>query len=54
MVVSKKAKLRDAQNQVRDILNWLAVFEEEYHLPEEVTSTMQKSLMSLSQKINKL
>ena len=52
--ITKKAKQREAQNQVRDLLNWLAVFEEEYNLQPEVTSTMQKGLLSLAEKIGKL
>lgn len=54
MEVTKKAKTREAENQIRDLLNWIAVFDEEYSLPPEVTSTLQKGLLSLAKKISKL
>ena len=51
---NKRVEQKEALDQVRDILNWLAVYEEEYNLPKEVTSTLQKGLLSLVQKIGKM
>ncbi len=51
---TKKAKQREAQQQLSDLLNWLAVLDEEHSLPTEVTGTLQNGLLSLAKKIDKL
>lgn len=35
---------KKATNELREILNWIAVFEEQYNLPNEVVSQLRDRL----------
>lgn len=45
------ANIRDAENAVRDLKNWLAVFAEEYEIPQEAIDTLHKKIDELAMKI---
>jgi len=53
----KKAKPKKAvkisvsiENDIRDIVNWLAVFKEEYDIPREAVSVLRAKLEALARK----
>ena len=45
------ANIRDAENAVRDLKNWVAVFAAEYDLPKEAIDTLHKKIDELAMKI---
>lgn len=49
--VEKKA-VQDAEDSIRDLLNWLAVFKREYNIPEEAYGTLCEKIEELSTKIS--
>lgn len=49
--VEKKA-VQDAEDSIRDLLNWLAVFKGEYNIPEEAYETLYEKIEELSTKIS--
>ena len=49
-----EAKLKDIENDIRDITNWIAVFEEEYSLEKEVVDQLRSKLEAISSKIANL
>ena len=42
------------QNEIRDIINWISVFKEEYELEEEVVDKLRGRLEKLSQMVDEL
>ncbi|MEM4336601.1 MAG: hypothetical protein QXG86_01200 [Candidatus Woesearchaeota archaeon] len=42
------------ENEIRDIINWLAVFKEEYDIPEEAVVVLRGKLEKLAKKISLL
>ncbi|MBI4441075.1 hypothetical protein HY639_02825 [Candidatus Woesearchaeota archaeon] len=46
-----KDKLREAQSDIRDLINWVKVFEEEYDLEKEVVETLCSRLEKVSKTI---
>ncbi len=44
-------KLKEIENEVRDITNWISVFETEYNLPKEVVEQLKTRLENISKKI---
>ncbi len=49
-----KEKLREAQSDIRDIINWVKIFEGEYDLEKEVVTTLCSRLEKLSEKLTKI
>ena len=43
--------LVEVQNEIRDIVNWVAVFKEEYDLPEEVVNKLKERLEAITTKL---
>ncbi len=39
-----KTNFKKATDEIREIINWIAVFEEEYDLPQEVVSQLRSRL----------
>lgn len=46
-----KPNVRDAENAVRDLKNWVFVFAKEYDLPEEAIKTLHQKIDELAVKI---
>jgi hypothetical protein len=46
--------VRDAENAVRDLKNWIAVFAQEYSLPEEAIKTLHQKIDELAAKIGNI
>ncbi len=46
-----KPNVKEAENAVRDLKNWIAVFAQEYDLPEEAKNTLHKKIDELAEKI---
>jgi len=49
-----KETLREAQSDIRDLINWVKIFEEEYDLEKEVITTLCSRLKKLSEKLAKI
>ena len=49
-----KEKLREAQSDIRDLINWVKIFEEEYDLEKDVVATLCSRLEKLSEKLTKI
>lgn len=47
-------KLRLAQSEIRDVINWVKVFEEEYNLEKEVVDTLCNRLRKIAEDIAKI
>lgn len=45
------AQIEEAANEIRDTINWIKVFEEEYDLPSEVVEQLRKRLESIAEKL---
>lgn len=45
------AKLKEAEDILRDSVNWIAVFETEYNLPKEVVDQLKEKLQKISEAI---
>ena len=48
------AATRSIEDEIRDVLNWIAVFKTEYDLPAEVVSQLKKRLESIAVKVGRL
>jgi len=50
-IISKMpAKSVSLENDIRDIINWIAVFKEEYGIADEATDVLRDKLESLARK----
>jgi hypothetical protein len=49
MVEIEDAKLKEAEDELREIMNLVAVFNTEYNLPNEVVENLQKKLQKVSE-----
>ncbi len=47
------AQIKGIENEIRDTINLLAVFEKEYDLPIEVTERLRERLESVAKRIGK-
>lgn len=45
---------KDITDEIRDIINWVAVFREEYDLPEDVVEQLRGRLEKLVQLVSAL
>lgn len=45
------ANVKDIENEIRDIINWVSVFDTEYDLPEEVVSELKERLEKIAKDI---
>ncbi|HLC65180.1 MAG TPA: hypothetical protein VJI46_03595 [Candidatus Nanoarchaeia archaeon] len=43
--------IRSVEDDIRDIVNWVAVFEKEYDLNKEVVKTLKGKLEGISRKL---
>ncbi len=44
-------KVKEAEDEIRDIINWVKVFEEEYGLDAEVVNTLITRLEDVAKKV---
>ncbi len=51
MVEVDDEAFKEVANEVRDIINWIKVFEEEYDLPAEVVNQLRSRLEGLATKL---
>ncbi len=51
MVEVEDATFKEVADEIRDIINWIKVFEEEYKLPAEVVSQLRTRLESIAGKL---
>lgn len=51
MVEVEDATFKEVANEVRDIINWIKVFEEEYDLPAEVVNQLRTRLEGVAEKL---
>jgi hypothetical protein len=51
MVEVEDATFEEVANEIRDIINWIKVFEEEYNLPEEVVGQLRTRLEGIAAKL---
>ena len=49
--MADKPNVRDAENAVRDLKNWVAVFATEYKLPKEAIDTLHAQIDKVAAKI---
>lgn len=42
---------KEVSDEIRDIINWIKVFEEEYNLPAEVVTQLRSRLEAIAQKL---
>ncbi len=45
------SEVKSLEDEVRDLINWVAVFDQEYDLPKEVTDKLLQRLHSVARKI---
>ena len=50
--IAKNGKVEAVEDEIRDIINWVAVFETEYGLDKEVVDQLRAKLESLSKKVS--
>ena len=43
--------VKNAENSVRDLKNWVAVFSQEYELPEEAVDKLNEKVEEIAKKI---
>ena len=43
--------VRSVEDDIRDLINWVSVFEKEYDLDKEVVKTLKGKLADIAQKI---
>ncbi len=43
--------LKDVEDDLRDIINWVAVFEQEYDMPKEAVDTLTTRLREIARKV---
>jgi len=51
MVEIKNKVLVQVNDEIRDIINWISVFEDEYNLPAEVVDELKKRLEDIAAKL---
>ena len=51
MVEVDDAVFKEVENEVRDTINWIKVFEEEYDLPAEVVNQLRERLEGIATKL---
>ncbi len=51
MVEVDDATFKEIENELRDIINWIKVFEEEYDLPAEVVNQLRTRLEGAAKKL---
>jgi hypothetical protein len=51
MVEVSDATFKEVADQLRDTINWIKVFEEEYDLPAEVVSQLRQKLEGIAEKL---
>ncbi|MFC1775016.1 hypothetical protein ACFLZN_01735 [Nanoarchaeota archaeon] len=51
---SCNAKRVEVENQLRDLLNWVSVFAEEYDLPEEATHKLREKIELLAKTVGEI
>jgi len=44
-------EVKGIEGEIRDLINWVTVFEKEYDLPKEVTDQLLKRLHSVARKV---
>ncbi|MBI4919124.1 hypothetical protein HY837_04280 [archaeon] len=44
-------EVKNVEDELRELINWVAVFEQEYDLPKEVTEKLLQRLHSVARKI---
>ncbi len=44
-------EVKKIEDELRDLMNWVAVFEKEYDLPREVIDTLYNKIHSIAQRI---
>lgn len=44
-------EIKKIEDDLRDLMNWIAVFEKEYDLPREVVDTLHNKIHNLAQRI---
>ncbi|MBI2564608.1 hypothetical protein HYV79_01310 [Candidatus Woesearchaeota archaeon] len=44
-------EIKNVENELRDLMNWVAVFEQEYDLPREVVDKLLNKIHSIAKKI---
>ncbi len=44
-------QVESIEGDIRDILNWIATFKQEYDIPAEVEKTLKKKLQALAKKV---
>lgn len=47
-------KIKNIENDIRDLINWIAVFETEYNLEKEVVDTLRKKLEKIAKKVGSI
>lgn len=47
-------KCKEIEDEIRDMINWIAVFENEYNLDKEIVDQLRDKLEDLSKKVNEL
>ena len=47
-------KIKEVEDQITDIINWVQVFEDEYNLDKEVVDTLRQKLEDVSAKVGAL
>ena len=47
-------KIVEVEDDIRDLVNWLAVFQEEYDIAEEAVSVLRQKLEKLAKKVGTL
>jgi hypothetical protein len=51
MVEVDDATFKEVEDQIRDTVNWVKVFEEEYDLPVEVVNQLRERLEGIAKKL---
>lgn len=47
-------KIKEIENDIRDLINWVKVFEEEYNLEGEVVDQLRTKLEQIAKKVASL
>lgn len=47
-------KLREVQGEIRDLMNWVKVFEDEYDLQKDVVDILRSRLQKISATLSNL
>ena len=47
-------KIKEVEDEIRDTINWLAVFKQEYDLEAEVVKTLRNKLEKLAKMVGNL